>query len=114
VSSPVRPSTTVAIRPEDVVVPQAGVGGERLGDRGRVGQAGGLHDDAAELGQEHALAALPEVQEGVAEFRADGAANTAGGEQDGLGVDGLDEQVVEADGAELVHEHGRVGQPRVA
>lgn len=84
-----------------------GVAHEGLQDGGRVGEAGGLDDDAADLaGGDAGL----QVLQGADEVAADGAAEAAGVEEDGGVVEGFDEEVVEADLAELVDEDGGVGE----
>ena len=98
---------------ERVAQGEIGVVEHRVQDRRRVGEAGGLDHDAPE-GRDAAVVALAQqVLERRDEVAAHRAAEAAGGEQDHALVHGLDEEVVEADLAELVDDHDGVGERRV-
>jgi hypothetical protein len=85
----------------------------RVQDRRRVREAGRLDDHAPE-GRDAAVVALAQqVLEGGDEIAPHGAAEASGGEQHEAFLHRLDEEVVEADLAELVDDHDRVGERRI-
>src|SRR5919199_4498872 len=75
----------------------------------RVGQARGLDDDAVERANPPVVQPAQQVLERGDEVAADRAAETTAGELDDAFVGPFDQQVIEADFAELVDDHGRLG-----
>jgi hypothetical protein len=96
-------------------VPQREIGVVEHGvqDGRRVGKPRGLDDHAPERGDAAVVAPAQEVLEGRDEVAAHGAAQAPGGQKNHAVLDGLDKEVVEADLAELVDDHDRVGERRV-
>ena len=79
-----------------------------------IGEPGGLDDHAPERGDTPVVAPAQQILKGCDEVAAHRAAQAPGREQDHAVVGRLDEQVVEPDLAELVDDHDRVGERRVA
>jgi hypothetical protein len=86
----------------------------RVQDGGRVGQPCRFDDDAPEWRYPAVVAPAQQILEGGDEVAADRAAEAARREQDHALVHRFDEEVIEADLAELVDDHDRVGEGGVA
>ena len=99
---------------EPVAQHQIGVIHDRVQHRRGIGEARRLDDDAAERRHPRIVAPLQEILERRDEIAPDRAAQAPRGEQDHIRVDLLDEQMIEADLAELVDQHHRVAQALVA
>ena len=85
---------------------------DRLQHRRRIGEAGGLDDDAAQPGDAAGLQAVDQIGERIDEIAAHRAAQAAVGELDDAVGRLLDQQMVDRDVAELVDDDGRVGERR--
>ena len=83
-------------------------------DRGGIGEAGRLDHQPAERLDTAVVALAQQVFQGGDQVAAHGAAQAAGAQQDHVLVDPLDQQMVEADLAELVDDDHGVGQGRIA
>ena len=86
------------------------VGEERVHDRRRVGDSGRLDDDAPEGGDLARVRAVEQVAQLVGQVAAQRAADAAAREQHRPLVDAAQEVMVEADLAELVDDHRRLGE----
>jgi hypothetical protein len=93
------------------MMPQHGVAHQGEDDRRRVGQAGGLDDEAVEGRNLAPLPLAVELADGCAEIVADRAADAAAGQHHGGLVDVPQQQVIQGHLAELVDQHRRVGEP---
>ena len=93
---------------------EIGVIDQRVEDRRRIGEPRGLDHHPAERVDAAVVAAAQEIFERRDQVAAHGAAQAAGAEQDHPLIDRLDQQVVEPDLAELVDDHHRVGERRIA
>jgi hypothetical protein len=87
---------------------------QRVQDRRRIGEAGGLDHHALE--RRHFAAHAPEIEgtQRVHEVAADRTAQAARAHQHGLAVDLLDQFVVETDLAEFVDQHGGLAHAGMA
>jgi hypothetical protein len=98
-----------AVEPADQRVVQ-----EQLADWRRVGDAGRLDQHAAE-GRDLAAARAPEQRaQGRLQVAAERATHAARRQQRRLAFDPLEQEVVEPDLAQLVHDHRAVAHPRLA
>ncbi len=82
------------------------IGHERVEDRRRLGQPGRLDDNLAKRCDVAAGAAAAQVVQGFQEIAARGAAQAAIADEDRLLARALDQEMVDADGAELVDDDG--------
>ena len=98
---------------EPVAHHQIGMRHRGLQHRRRIGEAGGLQDHAAEAWRGRCRDRAAGVQR-VDQIAAQRAAQAAALQQHHVVVDRLDQQMVEADLAELVDDDGGVGERRVA
>ncbi len=90
---------------EPVVVADHRVVEQELQDRRGVGEAGRLQQHAIERRRLALGATAGDVAQGPVEVALDGAADAARLQQHHVAADRLHEQVIEADLAELVHQH---------
>ena len=89
---------------------QHGVGPEGRQHRIGIGEARGLDHHPLEAGDPALGAQGMEVEQRVGDFAPDRAAQAPRFEQDHRIIDTIEEMMVEADLAELVDQHGRVGE----
>ena len=98
-----------------VVACDCGVETERRGDRPRIGDAGGLDDDACECREFAAHAAVVETFQCLLQRVPERTAQAAGVEQhDVVLVAATDQEVVEPGLAQLVYHDRRIGERRLA
>ena len=83
---------------------------QRVRHRGRIGQPRRFDRDASERRQGAGRAPLPQQIERVGDIAAHRAADAAIGQQHRILDRRFHQQMIQADGAELVHDHRRVGQ----
>ena len=99
---------------ELVVVLDDRLGEQRVDDRRRVGEPGRLDDDASERGDLAALAPAEQVAQLVGEVAAQRAADAAALQQHRALVDPPQQVMVDADLADLVHDHRRLAHRGMA
>src|SRR5215207_5266606 len=82
------------------------VGGESLQDWSGIGETAGLDQHAGEMRNDAAVAVGNEAAQRDLQVRAGGAAEATVAEQHGLVGAVAQQGVVQADGAEFIHDHG--------
>ena len=96
------------------MMPQHRIGLHRREDRERIGEAGAFDHQPPERRHQPAFAPRMQVPDRRRQLAADGAADAARLQQHHRLVDALEQMMVEPDLAELVDQHGGVGQRRIA
>ena len=102
----------MTIAPQTKLVAQQRVQRERVGDRSGIGDAGRLDDDALERRHASAGAAHEEVPQRFPQAALEPAAQAPRIQQQHVVLAALDEEVIEADLAELVHDDRGVRERR--